>query len=127
MEQTAERENRALLMPDLPRHLFPYISGTTDSGELALMLPMTTPIGLGAIRRLGPSNSANDSFYTRGAFLWGPAALKDTVAHAGADPEPVPLSMLCSQSLVNDVRLLLAPYIKVSCESIVLLKANGES
>ena len=95
MEQMARRRNRALLMPNLPRHFFPYVFGTTDSGELALMLPMIIPIGLGAIRRTGPSNVANDNFYTRGTFLLGPTALKDTVAHAGAGQEPVPRNMLC--------------------------------
>lgn len=90
------------------------------------MLPRTIPISLGAIRRLSPSNNANDNSYTRGTFLWGPTALKDMVAHAGAGPEPVPRNMLCSQSLVNDVRLLFAPYSKVSCGSKAQLMANGE-
>ena len=50
-------------MPNLPGHFFPCIFGTTDSGELALMLPMIIPIGLGALRRTGPSNVTNDNFY----------------------------------------------------------------
>jgi hypothetical protein len=120
------RINRALVVPNHPRDLFLYVSGTTDFGELALMLTTTTPISLGVIRRRGPSSSANNNFYTRGTFLWGPTALKNMVAHAGAGPEPVPRNMLYSQSLVNDVRLLFAPYSKSSCGSKAQLMANGE-